>query len=48
MLNELKDDKNTKVVAIYLENIKRLDLFLNIAKKSGKKIIIMKAGVSKL
>lgn len=48
ILNELKDDKNTKVVAIYLENIKRLDLFLNIAKKSGKKIIIMKAGVSKL
>jgi acyl-CoA synthetase (NDP forming) len=49
-LLELENDDFTKVIAIYLENIKRLDLFLEIAKRvnQNKKIIIFKSGTSNI
>ncbi|MDR0772687.1 MAG: hypothetical protein LBF15_07070 [Candidatus Peribacteria bacterium] len=32
ILNELKDDKDTKVIALYLKSINRLPLFLELVK----------------
>lgn len=43
ILNELKDDKDTKVIALYLKSINRLPLFLELVKNIWKKVILMKS-----
>ncbi|MDR3011814.1 MAG: acetate--CoA ligase family protein [Chitinispirillales bacterium] len=45
-LEGLKDDKNTKVIAAYLENIARGQQFIDVAEKVSKEkpIVILKAG----
>jgi acetyltransferase len=45
-LEGLKDDKNTKVIAAYLENITRGQKFIDVAEKVSKEkpIVILKAG----
>ena len=44
VINYLKDDENTKVIALYLEGIKDGKEFINISQIIQKPIIILKAG----
>lgn len=46
LLEYMIGDKNTKVVLLYLESIKEPRRFMEIAKRSGKPILVLKSGVS--
>lgn len=49
LLLALENDKNTKLIVLYLESLERGNSFLRVAKKLAKKkpIIILKSGISK-
>ncbi len=46
LLEYMTGDKNTKVVLLYLESVKEPRRFMEIAKRSGKPILVLKSGVS--
>ncbi|MCK4531499.1 MAG: hypothetical protein KAT94_01410 [Candidatus Aenigmarchaeota archaeon] len=46
LLEYMLNDKNTKVILLYLESVKEPRRFMDIAKRSEKPILVLKSGVS--